>query len=121
MRDGYRCLPTIRECPVEFEPYAPRYQPRSSECRVSIQANQEPKSSPIPKLDKGKEAHVATKKRSAEPKCRSISAIRDFPPILGRFNPYISNERKQAMLTQLTQILEEYTQMELEEIQLLKT
>jgi hypothetical protein len=82
--------------------------------------NQKPKSSLVPKLDKGKEARVATKKRSAVPKRCSISAIRDFPPIPRRFNPYISDERKQAMHTQLTQILEEYAQLELEEIRLLK-
>jgi hypothetical protein len=57
-----------------------------------------------------------TKKRLAIPKYRSITAIRDFPPIPRRFNPYLSDERKRAMHTHLTQILDEYIRMELEEI-----
>jgi hypothetical protein len=44
-----------------------------------------------------------------------------FPPIPRRFNPYLNDERKRAMHTHLTQISDEYAQMELEEIQLLKT
>jgi hypothetical protein len=55
LRDGCRHLSTIREWPAEFGPYAPGYQPRSGEHRVSTQANQEPKSSPIPKPIGGKE------------------------------------------------------------------
>jgi hypothetical protein len=62
-----------------------------------------------------------TKKRTNVPKYRSISVIRDFPPIPGRFNPYLSDKEKQAMHTQLTQISDEYAQMEQEEIRLLKT
>jgi hypothetical protein len=61
-----------------------------------------------------------TKRRTATPKYRSISAIRDFPSIPGRFNPYLSDKEKQAMHTQLTQILDEYAQMKQVEIQLLK-
>ena len=38
----------------------------------------------------------------------------------GGFNPHLSEERKQAMHTDLTQILDEYTWMELKEIWLLK-
>jgi hypothetical protein len=57
-----------------------------------------------------------TNKRSAMPKYHSISAIRDFPPIPGRFNPYLNDEQKRAMHTQLTQILDEYARMEQEEI-----
>jgi hypothetical protein len=68
-----------------------------------------------------KEARVVTKKRPTIPKYRSISAIRDFPPISRRFNPYLSDERKRAMHAHLTQILDEYARMELEEFQLLKT
>jgi hypothetical protein len=78
----------------EFGPYAPRYQPRFGKRRVSTQVNQELKSSPILKPDGGKEVRKSTKKRLAVPKYRSILAIRDFPPILGRFNPYLSDERK---------------------------
>jgi hypothetical protein len=102
MCDRCRCLPTIREWPAEFGPYAPKYQPRSSKRRVSTQANQEPKSSPVPKPDEGKEARLVTKRRSIVPKYRSISAIRDFPPIPRRFNPYLNDEQKRAMPTQLT-------------------
>jgi hypothetical protein len=71
-------------------------------------------------LSKKKETRIATKKRTVVPKRRSISAIRDFPPIPGRFNSYLSNEQKRAMHTQLTQISGEYTQWEQEEIRLLK-
>jgi hypothetical protein len=46
--------------------------------------------------------------------------IQDFLPILGRFNPYLSNEEKRAMHTQLTQISDEYARREQEEIRLLK-
>jgi hypothetical protein len=75
---------------------------------------------PVPKSVEGKEACVATKKRLAVPKYRSISAIRDFPPIPERFNPNLSDKRKQTMHSHLTQILDEYARMELEEIRLLK-
>jgi hypothetical protein len=70
----------------------------------------------VPKPTEGKEVHVATKRRPAVPKYRNILAIRDFLPIPGRFNPYLSDKRKQAMHAHLTQISDEYTQMELEEI-----
>jgi hypothetical protein len=120
MRDGCRCLLTVRKWPAEFGPYAPEYQPRSGERRVSTRANQELKPSPVPKPVEGKEARTTTKKKPAVPKYHSISAIRDFPPIPGRFNPYLSDERKRAMHTHLTQISDEYTRMELEEIRLLK-
>jgi hypothetical protein len=102
MRNGCRRLPSIREWPAEFRPYAPGYQPHSSKRRVSTWANQEPKSSSVPKPVEGKEAHTVTKKRPAIPKYRSISAIRDFPPIPRRFNPYLSDERKRAMHAHLT-------------------
>jgi hypothetical protein len=69
---------------------------------------------------KGKETRAATKRKSTVPKYRSILAIRDFPPILGRFKPHLSEERKRAMYTHLIQISNEYAQMELKEIQLLK-
>jgi hypothetical protein len=121
MHNGCRCLPTVRVWPAEFRPYAPGYQPRSGEHRVSTQANQEPKPLPIPKPVKGKKVRVATKRKLAVPKYHSISTIRDFPPILGRFNPYLSDERKQVMHTHLTQISDEYARMEQEEIQLLRT
>jgi hypothetical protein len=114
MRDGCRRLPTARKWPAEFGPYAPRYQPRSGKHRDSTQADQGPK--PLPKPSEEKEIRIATKKRTAVPKRRSISAIRDFPPIPGRFNPYLSNEQKRAMHTQLTQISDEYAQLEQEEI-----
>jgi hypothetical protein len=61
-----------------------------------------------------------TKKRPVVPQYRSISAIRDFPPIPGRFNLHLNAERKQAMHTHLTQISDECAGMELEEILLLK-
>jgi hypothetical protein len=119
MRDGCGRLPTVRKWPAEFGPYVPRYQPRSGKHRESTQANQEPKPSPKPIEDK--EIRIATKRRTTVPKHRCISAIRDFSPIPGRFNPYLSDEQKRAMHTQLTQISDEYAQMELEKIQLLKT
>jgi hypothetical protein len=94
MNDGCRRLPTVCEWPTKFGPYAPGYQPRSGERRVSTQVNQVLKPLPIPKSIEGTEARVATKKRSIVPKYRSISAIQDFPPILGRFNHHLSDERK---------------------------
>jgi hypothetical protein len=102
MCDSCRQAPTIREWPAEFGPYAPGYQPRSGKRRVSTQANQELKPLPIPKPVEEKEIRVATKRKIAVPKYRSISAIQDFLPIPGRFNPYLSNEEKRAMHTQLT-------------------
>jgi hypothetical protein len=116
MYDGCRRLLTVRKWPTEFGPYAPGYQLHSGKHRVSTQANQESKSSPVPKLDEGKETRLVTKRRTTVPKYRSISVIRDFPPIPGRFNPYLSDEEKQAMHTQLTQISDEYAQMEQKEI-----
>jgi hypothetical protein len=121
MHDGCRHVPTIHEWPAEFGPYAPGYQPRSGKLKVSTQANQEPKSSPIPKLDEGKETRLVTKRRTAIPKYRNISVIRDFSPIPERFNPYLNDKEKRAMHTQLTQISDEYAQMEQKEIRLLKT
>jgi hypothetical protein len=73
----------------------------------------------LPKPIEDKEIRIATKRRTVVPKRRSISTIRDFPPIPGRFNPYLNDEQKRAMHTQLTQISNEYVQMELEEIRLL--
>ena len=52
--------------------------------------------------------------------CRNVSSIRDFPPFPKKFNPYLSEERRHALHTHLTYIFDEYTRMELEEIQLLK-
>jgi hypothetical protein len=118
MRDGCRRLPTVREWPVEFGPYTPGYQPRSGKHRDSAQADKGSK--PLPKPSEEKETHITTKRRTTVPKRRSISAIWDFPPILERFDPYLSKEQKRAMHTQLIQILDEYTQWEQEEIRLLK-
>jgi hypothetical protein len=118
MRDGCKRLPTIHEWPAEFGPYTPRYQPRSSKHRDSTQANKGRE--PLFKPSEEKETHITIKRRTAVPKRRSISTIRDFPPIPGRFNPYLSNEQKRAMHTQLTQISDEYAQLEQEEIRLLK-
>jgi hypothetical protein len=75
MRDGCRCLPTVREWLAEFKPYAPRYQPRFGECRVSTWANQELKPSPVPRPVEGKEACAGSKKRPTVPKYHSISRI----------------------------------------------
>jgi hypothetical protein len=114
MRDGCRHLPTACEWPAGFGPYAPRYQPRSGKYSNSTQADQGPK--PWPQPSEEKETCITTKRRIVVPKRRSISAIRDFPPIPGRFNPYLSNEQKRAMHTQQTQISDKYTQLEQEEI-----
>jgi hypothetical protein len=92
MRDGCRCLPTVREWPAKFGPYVPEYQPRSGKRKASTQVNQKPKSSLVPKPDEGKETRLVTKRRSVVPKYRSISTIQDFPPIPERFNPYRSDE-----------------------------
>ena len=43
-------------------------------------------------------------KKGAVPKRRSISAIRDFPSIPERFNPHLSDERKRAMHSHVTQV-----------------
>jgi hypothetical protein len=94
MRDGCRRLLTIHEWLIEFGPYAPGYQPHFGERKVSTWANQELKSLPVRKLVEGKEACIATKKKLAVLKYHRISGIRDFPPILGRFNPHLSEERK---------------------------
>jgi hypothetical protein len=120
MRNGCRHRSTIREWLAKFRPYALGYQPRSSKRRVSTRANQEPKPSPTPEPVEGKKTRIEPKKKPAIPKYRSISAIRDFPPIPGRFNLHLSDERKLAMLTHLTKISDEYARMELEEIRLLK-
>ena len=53
-------------------------------------------------------------------KRRSVFAIQDFPPVPRKFNPYLSEERRRVLHTHLTRISNEYTQMELEEVQLLK-
>jgi hypothetical protein len=118
MRNGCRCFPTVREWPVEFGPYTPGYQPCSGKHRDSTQADKGLE--PLLELGEERETRIATKRRTAVPKRRSISTIRDFPPILGRFNPYLSNEQKRAMHTQLTQISDKYAQWEHEEIRLLK-
>jgi hypothetical protein len=97
MRDGCRHLRTTREWPAEFRPYAPKYQPRFGKHNNSTQAGQGLK--PLPKLSEEKEINIATKRRTAVPKRHSISAIRDFSPITGRFNPYLSNEQKRTLHT----------------------
>jgi hypothetical protein len=104
-----RCRPTVREWPAEFGPYAPGYQPRFGKRKVSTQANQELKPSPVPMTIEGNEACTMTKKKPAVPKYRSISALRDFPPIPRKFNPYLNDERKRAIHTHLTQISNECT------------
>jgi hypothetical protein len=114
MRDGCRRFPTVWEWPVEFGPYAPGYQPCSGKHRNSTQANKRPK--PLLKPSEERETRITTKRRTVVPKRRSISAIQDFPPIPGKLNPYLTNEQKQAMHTQLTQISDEYAQWEQEEI-----
>jgi hypothetical protein len=76
MRDGCRRLPTAREWPAEFGPYAPGYQPRSGKHRNSTQDDKGSK--PLLKLSEEKKMRIATKKRTAVPKHRSISAIRDL-------------------------------------------
>ena len=116
MRDGCRRLPTVREWPAKFRPYAPRYQPHSDKSMVPTWVNHELRPSHVPELKEGKEACVATKKKKAIPKRHSILAIRDFPFVPGRFNPHLSDERRRAMHTHLTQVSEEYARMELEEI-----
>jgi hypothetical protein len=114
MRNGCRRFPTVREWPAEFGPYTPGYQPRSGKHRNSTQADK--RLEPLLKPGEERETRITTKKRTAVPKRRNISAIRDFPPIPGRFNPYLSNEQKRAMHTQLTQISDEYAQWKQEEI-----
>jgi hypothetical protein len=109
MCNGCRRLPTIREWPAEFRPYAPGCQPRFGKCRVSTQANQELKPLLVPKPVEEKEVCVATKRKTVVLKYLSILAIRDFPLIPRRFNPHLSDERKRAMHTHLTKILDEYT------------
>ena len=94
MRDGCRCRPTICEWPTEFGPNAPGYQPCSGERRVSTGANQELRPLPVPRPVEGKEARATNKKRLVVPTYHSISVIQDFPPILGIFNPHLSNLRK---------------------------
>ena len=120
MRDGCRRLSTVRDWPAEFGPYAPEYQPQSDKSRIPTWANQELRPLLVPESKEGNETRIATKKKKVIPKHRSISVIRDFPFVPGRFNPYLSDERKRAMHTHLTQVSEEYAQMELEKIRLLK-
>jgi hypothetical protein len=112
---------TIREWPTEFGPHAPGYQPRPSRCRVSTWPNQEPKPSPTPKLTKEEKAQAAPKKNSTVVKWkhRRVSTIRDLPPIPGRFNPTLMRKGGERY-THLTQIFDEYAQIELKEIRLLK-
>jgi hypothetical protein len=118
MRNGCRRFLTVREWPAEFGPYTPGYQPCSGKHRNSTQADKRPE--PLLKPGEERETRITTKRRTAVPKRRNISAIRDFPPIPRRSNPYLSNEQKRAMHTQLTQIFDEYAQWKQEEIRLLK-
>jgi hypothetical protein len=108
MRDGCRCQLTVREWPADFGPYALGYQPRSSEHRVSIRSSQKPKPLCTSELVEEKNTRATTKKKPAVAKYRSVSVIQDFPPTPWRFNPHLSEERKQAIHTHLTQILDEY-------------
>jgi hypothetical protein len=73
-------------------------------------------------LIQGEKAQVESKKDLAAMKWKrcSVSAVQDFPLIPRRFNPYLSKERRQVLHTHLTQIADEYAQMELEQIRLLK-
>jgi hypothetical protein len=82
-RNGYKRRPTVREWLAEFEPYAPGYQPRFGERRVSTQDSQDPKLSLTSKTVEGKKTRATTKKKFVIPKYHSISAIRDFSPIPG--------------------------------------
>ena len=76
--------------------------------RVPTRANKELRPLLVPESKEGRETRIATKKKKVVPKRRSISAIRDFPPVPKRFNPHLSDERKRAMHTHLTQVSEEY-------------
>ena len=108
MRDRCRRLPTVREWLAEFGPYAPEYQPCSDKSRVPTRVNQEPRPSLVLELKEEEETCIATKKKQAVPKHHNILAIQDFPPVPRRFNPHLSDERKRAMHTHLTQVSEEY-------------
>jgi hypothetical protein len=110
MRDGCRRRTTVREWPVEFEPYAPGYQPRSDKRRVSTRLIQELEPSLAPKPIMEKKARAAPKEGSVVVKWKphNVSVIRDFSPILKKFNPYLSEERSRALHTHLTQISDEY-------------
>jgi hypothetical protein len=87
---GCRRFPTVREWPAEFGPYTPGYQPCSGKHRDSTQADKGPE--PLLKPGEEREMRIITRRRTAVPKRHSISEIRDFPPIPGRFNSYLSNE-----------------------------
>jgi hypothetical protein len=113
---------TVREWLPEFRPYAPGYQPRCGKRKVSTQPFHKPNTLPPLELIQGEKAQVESKKDLAAMKwkCRSVSAVQGFPLIPRRFNPYLSKERRQVLHTHLTQIADEYAQMELEQIRLLK-
>jgi hypothetical protein len=99
MRNGCRCRTTIQGWPAEFGHYVLGYQPRFDKCRVLTKLIQELNCLSTPKP-------IKEKKAQAE--------------LLGKFNPFLSEERRCALHTNLTQISDEYTQMQLEEIQLPK-
>ena len=64
---------------------------------------------PVPVLIKEEELQATPKDPAmVKWKCHSVSTIRDLPPILGRFNLYLSEERRRALHTHLTQISAEY-------------
>ena len=94
------------------------HQPRSNKSRVLTWLIQELNPLPVPKPIKEKKARAAPKEGLGVVKWkrRSVSAIRDFPPVPKNFNPYLSEETRCALHTHLTQISDEYAQLELEEI-----
>jgi hypothetical protein len=107
---------------VKFRPYALGYQPHYDKHRVSTRLIQELKPSLAPEPIKEKKAQAAPKEDLAVVKWKrhSVSAIRDFPLVPEKFNPYLSEERRCVLHTHLTQIFDKYAQMEMEEIRLLK-
>jgi hypothetical protein len=111
MRDGCRHWATVRKWPAEFESYAPGYKPRLGECRVSTWPFSGSKPLPSTEPIQDERAEVGSKKDPtvAKWKCRSVSVVRDFPPILGRFNPYLCAEKRWKLHTHLTQIAYEYS------------
>ena len=112
----------MQEWLAKFGTYVPRYRPHFDKLRISTWLFQELNSLPASELVKENEAQAVLKEGLTVAKWKhySVSAIRDFPPILGMFNPHLSEEMRRALHTHLTLIFDEYTQMELEEIRLLK-
>ena len=77
--------------------------------KVSTQPFQKPKPllSPEPIEDKRAQADSKQTLVASKWKHPNISALRDFLPIPGRFNPYLNTEKRQELRTQLvvTQII----------------